>query len=366
MEHWFHSIPILVPLVICITLLATNSYNGNPGGVCYTFPHDPPHCIGYEAGAIPEGYSIPCGRGGESDGQTELRTITWWITCFWMLIIAPVTILVTMASMFRSVANIEKQMENYGVRALRFRTTFPAAPTTDNSTGQQEGRSFAFKLKEMIGKYLCLTADLFTICCVRCHCACDAGCWCSDPKRPSPTTKSNKMTCQKRAVLYMAFGYAGAWLLVWSPYFVCVVFWIVTNAHTPDTLAILMCCTVPLQGFFSFLVFMAPKARTTRTLAMRRERNSYNNNYNHNQQQHLTWCQAFYKAYVSRGRRLKDRNMRNTNRTERRTSTRAIVRKINETIQSRRTSARTSSPEITETNECCLESGVRSAAASPS
>ena len=112
------------------------------------------------------------------------------------------------------------------------------------------------------------------------------------------------MTSQKRAVLHMAAGYAGAWLLVWAPYFVYVVFWAVTESFMPDALAILVTSTVSLQGFLNFLVFMAPKVRTTRTLAMRRGRNKDNNNQNQPQQR-LTWYQAFNKAYMSRGRRLK-------------------------------------------------------------
>ena len=167
----------------------------------------------------------------------------------------------------------------------------------------------------------------------------------------------------------MAVGYAGAWLLVWTPYFVLVGFIIVVKSP-PEPLMILVARTGPLQGFFNFLVFMAPKVRTTRMLAIRRGRSSDNNNQN--QQQRLTWCQAFYKAYMSRGRRREDRNMRNNNLKDRRI-TKTIVRKIHETfpivfqrISSTRTSAiRTSSPEVTtDTNEC-LESGGISAAALP-
>jgi hypothetical protein len=44
----------------------------------------------------------------------------------------------------------------------------------------------------------------------------------NDPERPSRSTKSNKMKTQKRAVLNMAFGYAGAWFLVWTPYFAII------------------------------------------------------------------------------------------------------------------------------------------------
>jgi uncharacterized membrane protein len=338
LEPWFHGVSMSVPLVLSAIFLATDTYNGGTGGFCYSYSHDPPHCIGYEAGDTPEGFSIPCGRGGENYGLVKLRLITLFGTFVWILIIAPITILVTMAKMYRSVAKIEKRMQKYGVSALRFRTSL-AVPTANTNSGadQQEAISFAGKLKKL-SKYLCF----------RCPCACDAGCY--DPERPSRTTKSNKMTSQKRAILQMAFGYTGAWLLTWSPYLVSVVLFVVSSSYQ-DTVSVFTVSTIPLQGFFNFLVFMAPKVRTTRTMAMRRGRSSENNNQN---QQHLTWCQAFYKAYMSR-QGLEDRNMRNNNRTERRST---IFRKINGTFRSSiirmksftASAIKTPSPEVIDTN----------------
>jgi hypothetical protein len=122
--------------------------------------------------------------------------------------------------------------------------------------------------------------------------------------------------------------------------------------------------TTPLQGFFNFVVFMAPKVRTTRTLAMRGARTDSSNN--NNQNQHLTWRQAFYKAYMDRGRRVKDRNMRNNNRAEGR-KIRAAGRKISETFRTifeRTQSFTRSTITRTSTEVADLESGVRSAAAS--
>jgi hypothetical protein len=104
-------------------------------------------------------------------------------------------------------------------------------------------------------------------------------------------------------------------------------------------------------------------------LAMRPQRARSGNN-NNQDQQHLTWYQAFYKAYMDRGRRLEDRNMRNNNRLERRITKRMpIVRKINESfpILFQRmklfSSTRTSSPEVTtDTNECSESGGIWAAA----
>jgi hypothetical protein len=310
LEPWFHGISILFPMVINGILLATHSFNGADGGQCDMLPHIPPHCIGYEAGHIPKGYSIPCGRGGEHDGHARFRAILLYMGFAEVLIIAPAIILLTMTMMFRSVAKIEKKMEQYGVRALRFRATLVAAPTANNnSTNQEEERGFAVTLKKL-GKYLCSRADATSQTNLRFPCA---GRY--DPERPPCTTKCNKMKTKKRAVLYMAFGYAGSWLLVWAPFFVQIVFLIVTKSYN-DTVLIVTSSMTPLQGLLNFIVFMAPKVRTTRTMAMRGARTSDDSNQQN--QQHLTWCQAFYKAYMDRGRRLEDRNMRNNNRTERR------------------------------------------------
>jgi hypothetical protein len=148
----------------------------------------------------------------------------------------------------------------------------------------------------------------------------------------STTTKSNHMTSQKRAGLNMAIGYAGAWLLVWTPYFVPIISWIVVpNSVLLDTvLVIFVASTLSLQGFFNFVVFMAPKVRTTKMMYIRRARTDLSGNNNNQNQQHLTWCQAFYKAYMHRGRRLEDGDLRTNNLTERMTSLRATVRKISE------------------------------------
>jgi hypothetical protein len=367
LEPWFHGISILLPLTYSAILLATNAFNGSNGGVCFADPYAPPHCIGYEVGDIPEGYSIPCGRGGPLDGHAKLRTIALFGALLLALIIAPATIVITMTSMFRSVAKIEKRMQNYGVSALRLRTALAAPTTTSNSAGdQEEGRAFALKIKKVC-KYLCLTApdagqvnDGVATCCLR-------------RPQPSQVTKSNKMTSQKRAVLQMAFGYAGAWFLVWTPFFIRTVVLIVLNS-VPDALLVLSFCITPLQGFFNFVVFMAPKVRTARMMSMRQGRKDSVNN-NSNQNQHLTWCQALSKAYMSRGR-LEGKNSRNNNLSSlgRRSTIRVAVEKV-QLLFARMKSFTTSliprripSPpdeQVVDTNECLLESG-RSPAASSS
>ena len=120
LEPWFHGISIIIPLVvgfIGITMKAYNVYEGD----CVLVPNDPPHCIGYENGDTPEGFSIPCGRGDGGENPI-LYLVTSPIVAFGStLIITPTIIVGTMLLMYRSVSKIEKNMRNYGVGALRLK-----------------------------------------------------------------------------------------------------------------------------------------------------------------------------------------------------------------------------------------------------
>jgi hypothetical protein len=62
LEPWFHGISIIIPLVCGFILIAMKAYNAYEGD-CFLVPNDAPHCIGYENGDTPKGFSIPCGRG---------------------------------------------------------------------------------------------------------------------------------------------------------------------------------------------------------------------------------------------------------------------------------------------------------------
>lgn len=307
--------------------------------------HAPPHCIGYEAGDIPEGYSIPCWRGGKDDGQAKLRAVSNATGLISLMIITPLIMVVTMTSMYRSVTKIEKQMENYGVGALRLRTA-PAAPPSDAPQDARRREGFALKMKNL-GKYiLCQTTR----------------------RRGSlQKTKSNKMKSQKRAVLNMAFGYAAAYLIVSSPYFVLVLSIIILKSVT-DTMNLFALSLIPLQGFFNFIVFMAPKVRTARMTVTRGKRG------NQDQQHAKWWLQAFCKAYVSRGPPRKTLVRSGSNRRSRRTSSsRTMTRRISESsrnvigkMKSCMTSKRI--PSRTQANEDtyeCIESGRSSTAYLP-
>jgi hypothetical protein len=286
LEPCFHGMAIIGPLVVGFILIAMKAYNEYEG-VCHLVPNDAPHCIGYESGDTPEGFSIPCGR-GDGEENPILYLVTSIIGFGSTLIVTPTVIVVTMILMYRSVSKIEKNMRNYGVGALRLKARSGGGNRGDTavtySTRSANDQGIMSRIKRLI---MCMIPP--------CLHSCD--------DQP-PKSRSTRATSQKRTILYMAAGYALAWAFVNIPFMILYYF------HDSHATAILNSCLNPLQGLFNFLVYMSPKVRNAKRPIRGRE--------------NLSWRQAFIKAYMSRGeRRRTGRNLSsgNTTRTGSRVST---------------------------------------------
>jgi hypothetical protein len=245
LEPWFHGISTIIPLVcrgfVFIAMKGYNEYES----VCYLRPNYPPHCIGYENGDTPEGFSIPCGRGNGGENPI-LYFVTWIVSFGSTMIVTPTVIVGTMLLMYRSVSKIEERMQNYGVSILRLTTTRPGRGNRGNSTRDASNDQHDGVMCRV--KRFCM--GMIPPCIHR-----------RDDQ--VPTSRSNRATSQKRAILYMAAGYALAWA------FVCIPFMINFFVHESYATLILhvclrLCLTPPLQGLFNFLVFMSPKVRSAK------------------------------------------------------------------------------------------------------
>jgi hypothetical protein len=277
--------PVTPPLIkydrcFCRRLLSTRTHLNLDSPIIY----DPPHCIGYENGDTPEGFSIPCGRG--DGGENPILYLVTSIVGFgFLLIITPTVIIVTMLLMYRSVSKIEKNMRNYGVGALRLKARSGGGNRGD--TAETNSTRSANNEQGMMSKIKRLFMFMIPPCIHR-------------DDQPRPKSRSNRATSQKRSILHMATGYALAWTLVWIP------FMIVVFIHGSQATEILNACLTPLQGLFNFLVFMSPKVRNAKRPIRGRK--------------NLSWRQAFIKAYMSRGekrrtgRNLSSRNTRTVSR----------------------------------------------------
>ncbi len=122
LEPWFHRISILFPLIFSDILLAMGQREG------FVFQNHITRRIALDTKRqIFQKKDIAFHVGGVAQaygGHAELRQKSLFVQWLYVLIITPESILVTMATMFRSVSNIETRMQKYaGVSALRFRTT---------------------------------------------------------------------------------------------------------------------------------------------------------------------------------------------------------------------------------------------------
>jgi hypothetical protein len=249
LEPWFHGISIIIPFVISFVLLAMKGQNFGTT-ICFVGPNDPPHCIGYESGDTPNGFSIPCGRG--DGGENPILYLVMGISGIgFVLIITPIVIGGTMLLMYRSVTKIERKVQKYGVGSLRA-----------SARGDQ---GLMRRIKRLLmGVIPCLHDNDQPPTIV------------VNARRRSSTMGASR----KRAILYMATGYASAWAFVYLPYIIN------DFMHESYATGIVRTCLTPLQGLLNFLVFMSPKVRSAK-----RSRRGEN----------LTWRQAFIKAYMSRG-----------------------------------------------------------------
>ena len=254
LEPWFHGVPVTVALVIGVMGLFMKGFNNMGfGGPCYPSTYHPPHCEGYENGIIPEGFTVPCGRGSDFYSKTSS-----------LLLITPIVIAGTMISMYRTVWKIEKNMQNYGASVLQLRLhqrqVLIQEEEDNNVTNVAIGRDSSTNRASLMLNSLKINLRKTVI-------------------RNNPLSRSNSARSQKRAVLYMAMSYSLTWVLTWVPFYLDLPF--PGNKATAFIQALLQ----PLQGFYNLAVYLSPKVRHARNTKRGK----------------LGWGRAIVKAWMSRG-----------------------------------------------------------------
>ena len=92
----------------------------------------------------------------------------------------------------------------------------------------------------------------------------------------------------------MAMGYALTWTLTWVP----MLIYLCVPCHFT---CFLVSGISPLQGFFNIIVYMAPKVRHAKN----------------SKRQEITWPQAIWKLWTSKGNRPVTRGLNRQNATRR-------------------------------------------------
>ena len=207
-------------------------------------------CIAYENGVTREGFNIPCGRG---DWEEKPLLIVLLIIGY-LIVVAVTPISITHVSVcFQD----RKEYAKYGVGALRLQAR-SGGNNDDSGASSVNDKGVLNKIKSA-----CTCTRMI-------HCL----------RREENVSRSNAVKSQKQSILNMALGYSLAWIFVWMP-FLLVLF------RESFPAAIVVSSLGPLQGLYNLLVFMSPKMR----------------NAKRSKKDNLTWCQAFVKAWLSRGDR---------------------------------------------------------------
>ena len=160
--------------------------------ICSIQPNDPPHCIGYESGDIPDGFDIPCGR-GDGGGDPILVLVPALVGLLSMLVVTPTAIVCTILLMYKAVSKIEKKMLNYGANLLQLKILHR------NNLDNPESKSDT-----------CSVNDQGIINRIKIVCSWMIPGLCRD----QPPSRANRVQSHKRAVVYMALGCDLVWALV--------------------------------------------------------------------------------------------------------------------------------------------------------
>ena len=257
LELWFHVVPIAYAIVTGMIGLMMKQYNTNGfGGNCHLTSYHPPHCQGIVNGIIPEGFTVPCGRGGTKVGHLY-RLVMYLIP----VTVTPAIIVGTMATMYRTVRKVERKMLNYGASALRLRASQRQARVVgdpNTARGRDNNTCISIVLDTLKSSLVSICPYLF---------------------RRDDASWSNNARSKKRSVLYMAMNYSLTWVLTWIPFY--ILFFVINN----NTTTIMQASLQPLQGLYNLIVYMSPKVRTARNTKRGK----------------LPWRQAIFKAWKSKG-----------------------------------------------------------------
>lgn len=233
-EPFLHGVPIICSIVFAISGLAVSVYNAGPmSGTCLPTIYAPPHCLGRDYLQIPEGYNIPCYRGLHS------ARIFGAVTFVPAFIAAPLSIIVFMTLVYRSVLRKERKMNQYGKSALHI-------PRGKKDLGR-------------LGYMRKLTS--------------------------SSLKKKKKKQLHSRVIFYKGLWYSGAFFLSYSMSITITCAYYYFGFKMPFWSFLARDIFMPLQGFYNLLIYFLPRVKAAKR----------------SKKEPCTWLQATIKTFWSRG-----------------------------------------------------------------
>ena len=256
--HW-------IPIVYCITgsIILAAMKNFNQSQTCLPNFYNPKHCIGYEDGVIPDGYTVPCGRGGNT--AVLALTIIHYPPLFGSIIV----IVGSMFLMHRTVRKTEQAGLKYGrstLRLMKNQTPEQNSINTGTFDDSKPTRSHKSDHNSDINRNAHIARTSFS------------------SLNNRERKKSKRKSSLSRVVLNKAFAYSMAWA---ATYTMSIVVYSMEQTKKNITFPVIVpyTATQPMQGILNFLIFIYPRVKSAKS----------------SKKDNLTWPQALKKALASRG-----------------------------------------------------------------
>lgn len=267
-EPYFHGVAILFALLVSLPPLVLGAYEMNGSGICSVLGKDKlaPHCKGYDAGSIPDGYDIPCHK------ISKFYSI--YVLLGQMVVLMTLFVIVTsMTFCYKAVKKQESNLNRYGRASIISDMT--------NASADSEPHGLKKWMRRIQNILTCGRSNEQ----LRQAQLQQLGLSNSVQSRNSGTSR-NRRQSRSRFVFYKGLAYSAAFLSTWLPVFILSMIRKCDECGLYTGMEYVSTCTFPLLGVFNFIVFMYPRVQLAKKSS---RRNS------------ISWWQAFLIALKSRG-----------------------------------------------------------------
>ena len=261
-ELYFHGIPIMFGLALPIFALFNGNLNPNGNGGCMSPINDLPHCVGYEAGEIRNGFETSCNRGADT-------FILFAI--FYSTIISLPSIVITssMIIICRYIEALEKKMSKFG--AFSFRAKIQERENMAINGNAEESTDRGCFLRKKFSQVKTFVRK-----------------WILCEKDSSPTCQS-RISVERRTMMNKALAYCISCLSTLCVYFVPAVLHFILKQERNYVVFSIASFFGCIQGLYNLMIYSHPKA-----INIKVEKN-------------ISYCESFVKVVMFKHVRNEDK-----------------------------------------------------------
>ena len=237
-ERYFHGGTITLALGISIFSLVKGNLNHNGNGVCNSLVNDLPHCIGYEAGEIRDGFETPCYRGADT-----MKIMLAFLAI--NLFVPPIVIAVSMTMIYRSIKTLENRMSKFGAATFRARIQERENNAVNGDTHQSTDTRSSLKksftpVTSFVRKRILCQKDLQRF--------------------------QSRISVERRTMMNKALAYAISFFLTIIMLAINPLLHFILKQERNYVIFSITNVFLPLQGLYNFMIYSHPKAMNVKSI----------------------------------------------------------------------------------------------------